>query len=149
MARRQVYHDEELLQWYENAIKQENVRRANKGLVALSELDLLRIVLARYAGLPVTHDVDLGLVRGSKDGFWTPPKAAKKTSTSDMTTPPHGGRAKKAPAKRTAKKAPAKQADMTTPPHGGRSKAAAKKAPAKRTTKKGTTSTMWTPPHGG
>lgn len=112
MARRQVYHDEEILQWYEGAIDRENVRRKQKGLVPLSGLDLLRIVLARFAGLPVTHDVDLGVVRGAKDGFWTPPKAAKKATTSDMTTPPHGGR------KAAAKKAPT-TANMWTPPHGG------------------------------
>lgn len=141
MARRQVYHDEEILLWYESAIGKENVRRANKGLVALSELDLLRIVLARFAGLPVIHDVDLGVVRGSKDGFWTPPKtatkrAAKKTTTSDMTTPPHGGRSKKAPAKDTT-------SNMTTRPHGG-------KTAAKRTSKKApATAQRWTPPHGG
>ena len=103
MARRQVYHDEEILQWYENAIDRENVRREQKGLVALNELDLLRIVLARFAGLPVTHDVDLGVVRGSKDGFWTPPKTKKDPAKQ---------------AKRTSKKAPA-TAERWTPPHGG------------------------------
>lgn len=109
MARRQVYHDEEILQWYETAIDRENVRRKEKGLVALSGLDLLRIVLARFAGFPVTHDVDLGAVRGSKDGFWTPPKTAKKTTTSKKAS------AKKA--KRTTKKT--STSDMWTPPHGG------------------------------
>jgi len=68
------------MQGLEDAIDVENVRRAGKGLVALSGTDLLRIVLSRFVQLPVTHDVDLAVVRGTKEGFWKAPKIAPKST---------------------------------------------------------------------
>lgn len=78
MARRQVHVPEEIMQGLEDAIDVENSRRATKGLVPLSGTDLMRIILSRFVQLPVTHDVDLAVVRGTKDGFWKAPKIAMK-----------------------------------------------------------------------
>ena len=80
MARRQVNVPEEIMQRLEDAIDLENVRRAGKGLVALSGTDLMRIVLSRFVQLPVTHDVDLAAVRETKDGFWKAPKSEPKST---------------------------------------------------------------------
>lgn len=105
---------DDLLQWYDSAAEKLSAQRAKKGLKAISGTELLKIVLARIAGLPVAHDVDLDAIKQAGK------RAAKKGTTADMTTPPHGGRsAKKATAKKaTAKKAPATD-ERWTRPHGG------------------------------
>lgn len=116
MAVKLARFDDDLVSWYENAAKHENAIRLKKGLKPIKWIDLLRVVVARYAGLPVAHELDLdGIQRRAK-------RTAKQAPASDMTTPPHGGRSKKAPAKRKSKKAPAKKtstSEMWTPPHGG------------------------------
>jgi hypothetical protein len=127
MPAKQARFDDALVSWYENAAKNENAIRLKKGLKPLAWVDLLRVVAERFAGLPASHDVDLeGAQRRAK-------RAAKKSAaknaptTSDMTTPPHGGKtaAKKGTTtwtvrtkKRTAKKAPT-ASDRWTRPHGG------------------------------
>jgi hypothetical protein len=119
MPAKQARFDDALVSWYENAAKNENAIRRKKGLKPLAWVELLRVVAERFAGLPASHDVDLDAVKRRAK------RAAKKAATtSDMWTPPHGGKTaeKKAPAKR-AKKSTAKDAptasDRWTRPHGG------------------------------
>ena len=86
-ARRQVHIPEELLQWYENAIDRENADRAKRRLVPLSGTDLLRIVLARFAGFPVTHDLDLDAIQAKSAVKMAPMKTtARKTTTKKAPT---------------------------------------------------------------
>ena len=136
---------DDLTERYKATAKVLNAELAQKGLKPIKPTELMRIVMARVVGLPVSHDIEIdAVVEAAKKA---PAKQAKRTSkkapaTADMWTPPHGG---KTAAKRTSKKAPAKDttSNMTTRPHGG-------KTAAKRTSKKApATSDMWTPPHGG
>ena len=138
---------DDLTERYKATAKVLNAELAQKGLKPIKPTELMRIVMARIVGLPVSHDIEIDAV--TEAAKKAPAKQAKKAPAKQAKKAP--AKAKKAPAK--AKKAPAKQAkkapakdttsNMTTRPHGG-------KTAAKRTSKKApATAERWTPPHGG
>ena len=108
---------DDLTERYKATAKVLNAELAQKGLKPIKPTELMRIVMARIVGLPVSHDIEIDAV--TEAAKKAPAKQAKKApakdTTSNMTTRPHGG---KTAAKRTSKKAPA-TAERWTPPHGG------------------------------
>ncbi len=112
---------DDLTERYKATAKVLNAELAQKGLKPIKPTELMRIVMARAVSLPVSHDVEIDAVTEAakkapaKQAKRTSKKAPAKDTTSNMTTRPHGG---KTAAKRTSKKAPA-TAERWTPPHGG------------------------------
>ena len=105
---------DDLTERYKATAKVLNAELAQKGIKPIKPTELMRIVMARVVGLPVSHDVEIDAV--TEAAKKAPAKQAKRTSKKappNMTTRPHGG---KTAAKRTSKKAPP---NMTTRPHGG------------------------------
>jgi hypothetical protein len=119
----------DILERLDEAAELENAERRRAGLAPITRHELMRDLLARFVGLPMLHDFDLGAIR------------ARLGLPAEMWTPPHGGTTTKARAKKKA------SLTMEDPPHGGTTTKRVKKP---RTPEGGKPADFsWTPPHGG
>jgi hypothetical protein len=151
MPGKAVRFPQEILDWFEAAAASENELRRHAGLLPIADTDLLRLVAGKFAGLPVSLQIDLEALQARM--FSTPPnppigKARAKKGSADMVNPPHGG----------ARATTDSSSFITTPPTGGKTKARASKdssfmtkppngGKTKARTNKGSSSFITTPPH--
>ena len=76
---------QDILDWFEAAAASENEIRHRAGLLPIANTDLVRIVCGKFAGLPVSIQVDLDALRARMQGT----ARARKGSSSPISTPPN------------------------------------------------------------
>ena len=88
MPGKAVRFPQETLDWFALAAANENEIRRRAGLLPIEGTDILRLLASKYAGLPVSREIDLDALQVRMQG------KAGKGSSSFITTPPNPGKTK-------------------------------------------------------